>query len=175
MYSFWLVKSVYCRDLQYVLLFCLYSFSRDLIHHPSVSGGTREAGQNAKGLVMLWFPTASQPVNKYCRLVLIFHGESQHDSASLWRQGGELGCHRVDVRQPLNTEERFPIRGSIYRLRPWGHTQQISERQTLSWVVVVQTEIKLQKKKDVFRSCLRLWWSNRLFLRETRLCCLPPK
>lgn len=76
--------------------FCFFSWFLTYISTICVLGKTIRLSilrprQNVKCLVMLWFLTALQPVSKYCRLVLIFHGESKHNNTALWRHRG--GSH----------------------------------------------------------------------------------
>lgn len=53
---------------------------------------------------MLWFLTALHRVNKYCWLVLIFHGESKHDNTTLWRHhGGLTQQHRRSTRSAMKS------------------------------------------------------------------------
>lgn len=67
--------------------FCFFSWFLTYISTICVLGKTIRLSilrprQNVKCLVMLWFLTALQPVSKYCRLVLIFHGESKHNNTA---------------------------------------------------------------------------------------------
>lgn len=125
------------------------------------------AEQNVKWLVVLWFLTALRRVNKYCRLVLIFRGESRHDNAAVWRHRGASQStrsapwnHRFDV----GAKNVFSSCHASVSAR--ASTDRHPDRPTTIWGQCGPPDNRLQQAETARRHENLSWCTERITLKR---------